>query len=422
MSLYPTNKSFFYYFLAVAGSLSTAGASMTLIALSASFYALDHEGTASSSIYVLNYFGIGLVGFAGGWILQRFTAITLGITGALISAFIVFYLASLPQIQPILGLPAIFLIFLINGVDHPNNLRFFNEVIEEKKKMGFFSIKEGATYIFGLVAPALAAFIIKFLGTRTCFIIDGATYILSCLPWILLKKRQNPNELSPTTSKANWFVGFQSLIKDRNIRLLNISRLFNNLAYATWMTTLPFFLAKIAQGDRNIFAQEQGVATSLVSGGFILATLLGTSFAKQSRLMIPMLWTASLLGFGSVVLLVGSLFAKETIYISAFFAGIGVYCFRLLGITIGQAITPKKILGAVIVAGDTVVRGWSFFVSLFAISIFHLHESFELPLPVLGGIIILLSACSLWSPFLIGKMVKDFVLRNQEEKELVIED
>ncbi len=145
MSLKSSNNTFFYYLLAIMGSLSSAGASISLIALSASLYVIDPEGTTSSFIYVLNYFGIGLIGFIDGWILQRFTAITLGITGALISASIVFYLASLSQVPPYIGLSAIFLIFLINGIDHPNNLRFFNEVLEEKKKIAFFSIKEGAS-------------------------------------------------------------------------------------------------------------------------------------------------------------------------------------------------------------------------------------------------------------------------------------
>lgn len=415
MSPNSSDKTFLYYLLAIAGSLSSAGASMTLIALSASLYAVDPEGTASSSIYVLNYFGVGLVGFAGGWILQRFTAVTLGITGALISASIVFCLASLTQVPPYIGLSAIFLIFLINGIDHPNNLRFFNDVLEEKKKMAFFSIKEGANYVLGIVAPTLAAFIIKFSSIKVCFMIDGLTYIISCLPWIILKKKQDLSELIPPASKPNWFVGFQLLIKDKNIRLLNISRLLNNLAYATWMTTFPFFLAKIAQGDKNVFAQEQGITTSLISGGFILATLIGTSFAKQYRLMTTMLWAAPILGSGAVALLVCSLFQKETLYVGAFLAGIGAYCFRILGMTIGQAITPKNILGAVIIAGDTVVRGWSFFVSLFAVSIFHLHESLELPLYILGICIFIISAFSIISPFLIRKMVKDFIPRPQEE-------
>lgn len=415
-----SNKTFLYYFLAVVGSLSSAGASMTLIALSASFYAFDQEGVASSSIYVLNYFGIGLIGFAGGWILQRFTAITLGITGALISASIAFYLSLLSSIPPFLGLPAIFLIFLINGIDHPNNLRFFNEVIEEKKKMSFFSVKEGSTYVLGLVAPTLAALIIKFMGTKVCFLVDGGTYVLSCLPWIILKKKQNSETLSLPVSKPNWFIGFQMLLKDKNIRLLNISRILNNLAYATWMTSLPFFLAKVAQDDNAIFAQEQGIATSLVSGGFILATLIGTTFAKQYKLMTTMLWAASLLGASAVAFLACSFIQKETIYIGAFLAGIGVYCFRILGITLGQAITPKNILGAVIIAGDTIVRGWSFLVALCAVGIFHLHEALSLSFPVISTIIIMLSAFSLISPFLIGNLVKDFVSKQCTE-ELVAE-
>lgn len=407
---------FFYYLLAIVGSLSSAGASISLIALSASFYALDPAGTASSFIYVVNYFGIGLIGFVGGWILQRFTAITLGIAGALISAFIIFYLASLPQISPYIGLPAIFLIFLINGIDHPNNLRFFNEVLEEKKKIAFFSIKEGASYVLGIAAPTLAVFIIKFSSIKICFLIDGATYILSCLPWIVLKRKQSLLQLNSTVSKPSWFIGFQTLVRDKNIRLLNISRLLNNLAYAIWMTIFPFFLAKIAHGDENIFVQEQGVATSLISGGFILATIVGTSFANQCRLMSGMLWAASILGSASVALLVCSVLQKETIYLGAFFAGIGAYCFRILGITIGQAITPKNILGAVIIAGDTIVRGWSFFISLFAISIFHLHESLDFSLESLGAFIFIISSFSLISPFLIKNIVKDFVTRYQKER------
>jgi predicted MFS family arabinose efflux permease len=78
------SKTFIYYLLAVVGSLSTTGTSMALLTLSASFYTFDQEGVASSSIYTLHYLGVGIVVFAGGWILQRFTAVTLGIVGRLL--------------------------------------------------------------------------------------------------------------------------------------------------------------------------------------------------------------------------------------------------------------------------------------------------------------------------------------------------
>ena len=414
-----SNNMFFYYLLAVMGSLSSAGASMTLLALSASFYTYDPEGTASSSIYVLYYLGIGIIGFVGGWILQRFTAIILGIASALMSALIVFYLSSLPQIPLVIGLPAVFFIFLLSGIDHPNTLRFFNEVLEEKKKMSFFSFKEGSTYVLSLIAPTLAAFIITIWGTRICFLIDGITYVISCLPWLILKKRGIQFAQDRISAKPSWLIGFKLLLQDPNIRSLNISRILNNLAYVTWTTALPLFLAKVAQGNTALFAEGQGIATSLVSAGFILASLLGIWFAKHPKIMPSLVWGASLLGFSSVVLLSLSFFQSNSLYVSAVLLGIGTYCFRITGMTLGQAFTPEKMLGAVIIAGDTVVRTWSFFVSLAVIGIFRLHESWELSTSALGVLMIVLPGFSLFSPFVIEKLAKTFVERNQiqEKKE-----
>jgi len=308
------------------------------------------------------------------------------------------------------------LIFLISGIDHPNNLRFFNEVIAEKKKMKFFSIKEGTTYFIGLITPVLAAFIIKYWGSRTCFLIDGGTYVLSCLPWLILKKNQQTVKLLPEKKVVNWFIGFKLLIKDQNIRILNISRLLNNLAYVTWTTSLPLLIARIANRDTDLFAQKQGLSVSLVSGGFLLASLLGTLFAKHQKLMTMIVWGSSLLGFSSVVLLALALFKSEILYISAFLLGVGTYCFRISGMTLGQAFTPEKVLGSVIVAGDTVVRGWSFFISLLAVGIFGLNETWELSIPAFGAFLIIPAGFSLLSPLLLGNLAKTFVTRNQVEE------
>lgn len=215
MHLHDNRRSvFLYYFLAFFGSLSSAGANFTLIALSASLFSSDHEGIASSYLYLLNYLGIGLIGFIGGWILQRFTAIELGVVGSLFCAVIVLYLGLQEFVSPTLGLTIAFIIFLINGIDHPNNLRFFNEVIPENEKIKFFSLKESVVYCLGLFAPILAAIIIKFWGVQICFILDSITYMLSAIPWLFLKKRK---KFCSSNQKPEWFVGFKLLIKNENI-------------------------------------------------------------------------------------------------------------------------------------------------------------------------------------------------------------
>lgn len=411
MLLKEYRKKLPYYFLAIFGSLSTAGAVLTLLALSANLYETDQEGVASSSIYALQYLGIATVGFIGGWTLQRFTAIFLGLFGAFISAIIVFFLASFSQIHPIIGLPIIFLLFLISGIDHPNNIRFFNGVLEEKEKVHFFSIKESVTYLFSLTVPTIAVFIIQNWGTRTCFLIDGITYLLSCLPWIFLKKKMVEKNYA-TKDKIKWFVGFHLLIKNKNIFMLNISRLLNNLSYVTWITALPLLIAKIAMGDVNLFAKEQGISTSLLSGGFILASLMGVFFSKHQRLISVLVWCSTLFGLSAIILLSLSLFQNVFLYVSAFLIGLGTYCFRISGITLGQAFTPKEHLGSVIIAGDMVVRGWSFFVSIATIGIFNLHENWELSIIGLSVLVTIFPVFSLFAPFLTRKLARAFIERS----------
>jgi hypothetical protein len=51
-------------------------------------------------------------------------------------------------------------------------------------------------------------------------------------------------------------------------------------------------------------------------------------------------------------------------------------------------------------AGDTVVRGWSFFISLAAVGVFSLHETWEMSTKMLSALMLVLPAFSLMSPFL----------------------
>lgn len=202
----------FLYFVAFVSSLSSAGAPMTLLALSSSFFIENPESFASSSIQLTYYLGIGCVGFFGGGILQKWSFITLGIFGPLISSLIVFYLATLDVIPFFIGFPAIFLIFLLNGIDHPNNLRFFNEAIPEQQKLSFFSFTESIAAIFQIISPLLASIIIANMSIKACFIIDGCTYLISALPWLIIKKKRGNTVNEQPSAKINYFLGFKFYI------------------------------------------------------------------------------------------------------------------------------------------------------------------------------------------------------------------
>jgi hypothetical protein len=189
--------------------------------------------------------------------------------------------------------------------------------------------------------------------------------------------------------------------------------MLNNLAYVGWTTSLPLLLARLAKGNSNLFATDQGISMTLVSLGFLSSSLLGGFLGSKKPLISLFVWAASFLGFFSVLLLGTSLLFETSLYLSAFLSGVGTYCFRISGMTLGQAFTPPEDLGSVIIAGDALVRGWSFLVSLLVIGAFQIHNYFNMHELLLILCITFLPGLSLFAPFLLTEMTKIFVERNR---------
>lgn len=391
-------SSKFLYFVAVVSSLSSAGASMTLVALSSSFFIENPDGFASSAIQLMYYLGIGCVGFFGGGILQKWSIVTLGFFGPLISGIIVFSLATFDTIPFSVGFPSIFFIFLLNGIDHPNNLRFFNEAVTEKQKLSFFSFTESITAIFQIFSPLLAGVIIVSIGLKACFIIDGLTYLFSALPWFFVRRKIGDDTKDQVPTKVNYFLGFQILYTNPHVRALTISRLLNNLAYVTCTTAIPLVIAKIAINDSEAFTFYISTVNALISACFIVSGLLGASVSHKNNSIEMLVYLASFLAVGACLTLIGAIEFLPLLYVSACLLGIGTYCFRLSGMTLGQAFTPPSALGPVIIAGDTVVRSWSFFVSASTLFIFEIQGLLGLSFSTLFLLVNVLPCGSIFAP------------------------
>jgi len=158
-------------------------------------------------------------------------------------------------------------------------------------------------------------------------------------------------------------LGFQEIWQNPRLRALTASRSLNNLAYVSWAVALPFLAAAAAGDHVGVFANLQASATTLLSIGSILAGAFGSWYFHQRTSMGKMVLLASGLGILSVGLLMAGVFAEYWIAISGLTLGIGQYCFRLSGMILGQANTPRDRLSPVIIAGDTLVRFWSFLVT-----------------------------------------------------------
>lgn len=347
---------------------------------------------------MIYYLGIGCIGFIGGGILQKCSTVTLGIAGPLISSLIVFYLATFDIIPFFIGFPAIFLIFVLNGIDHPNNIRFLSEALHEDKKLSFFSFTESITATFQIISPILAGIIIANAGLKACFIIDGCTYLVSILPWLIVRRNMRNTKESPGQEKLNYFLGFQVLYNNPHVRDLTISRLLNNLAYVTCTTAIPLVIARIANKDQEFFTYQLAITNTLISTGFIGAGLSGALVTRNSKNVVTLVYLASILALGACVVLSGAIMFPPLLYISACMLGVGTYCFRLSGMTLGQAFTPPAALGPVIIAGDTIVRSWSFLISASPLAIFEFHSLWGLSFGTLFFMLNTLPSGCLFAP------------------------
>lgn len=401
-------SKFLLYSLAILSSLSTAAATMTLLGLSTVFFSETEDGILSSSIASANYLGVACMGLFGGGIIQRYSNVSIGILGPLISALIVFALAITGTKVTFIALTAIFIIFFINGIDHPNNLRYYNENLEEKDKMSFFSLTEGVNAFFAIMAPVIASYLIIKFGVRFCFIIDGLTYILSCIPWIFVRQSVVKRE----KKKIDWFLGFKTILINEHVRSLTLNRILNNCAFVSCVTIAPVIIAKGASGELDLFTSRQGFLSSLISLGFIGASLIGSKLTRNPKRITILVFGASVIGYVSYFFIVMGLIWVNSIFFGAFLLGIATFCFRISGMTLGQAFTPVSELGPVIIAGDAIVRLWSFLVSLLLIVFIEFIEQSIDNLSIRLMFTLILPSIALLAPFWSLHLAKQFANRN----------
>lgn len=383
------------YLLAVVNSLSSSCAILTLMSLSSNFLLETNDGIASAGIQTCQYLSLATIGLFGGLVIRRFSPFQIGVLGPLICAIITFTLSAVPHVPIALGLPAVFVVFMLGGIEHPNLLRYFNEALKEDERITFFSFKESVSTFLSIFSPPFAAFLIIQMGVKACFLINSGIYLMSCIPWILFAYRKGSQYVNKSDSKGKWELGFKLILQNRELRLLNANRLLNHSCYVTWASILPILLA---QNNCIDFSQEQGFCNSLASVGFLCTGFFVTLFSKKQAPLLSMVCMASFVGFSTLAIALSFPFSLGLFYLCAFLIGLGTYCFRISGITLGLAFTPKESLGPAIIAGDTIIRAWSFIVSL---SVLFLYRQMTLG----PQLIILLASLALAAPLIIYPLV-----------------
>lgn len=364
MKLPQKNTNLLLFSLAVLTAVSSAGSSVTLIALSSDLLNSTGENKTSAYIQTMAYIGAAFVGVFGGYFVQKFTRTQVGFWSPLLGSLISLYLYFSSPVSPTVGLLSIFLLFVLSGLETPNYISFLNSIIPEHSKIRSFSTVQSLNTAIELATPALAGLVIAFYGSKICYLFDSLTYALTCIPWIFL--RRHAPDVIIMKRQPDIFIGFKIIFKDKFLLRLNMSRLLNNISYVTFGTCIPIWIGNVVKNNEVLFSKNLGIAHSSLSLGFLCSSLFGLSGLIKNSNISRITWITS--GFAFLGVIIGFISTDVIgVFAGCTIVGFAQFFFRISGITIGQYYTQKEDLAPVIIAGDGMVRLYSAGVSAMAI-------------------------------------------------------
>jgi MFS family permease len=388
------------YFMAAAISLSSAGSLMTVVALSADLSKSVGISQWSGLIETCSYLGAAVVGFLGGYLLQKHSFVRIGVWTSFLGIPITLFLWALSEIKPAIGLPCVFTIFCLTGLELPNTVSFFSHLLKEQERIRFFSLMQSMTMAATFVAPSLAGMISSAFSTRWCYLFDALTFFILLSSWIFFRSRYRdvPSKRNDS-QQLDWFLGFRVLVQNKLMFRLTMARVLYCFAYAPFMACLPIWVTHLTGVVGGSYAESFGFANSLKTFGFFSFSLIGVTGMIRDKNLHLISWLAAFLPIVAIAL-GESTDTLVVFFIGCLLFGVGNYFFRILIVTLGQKYTPKEVLGPTIVAGDALVRLSAAVISAVAVS-----TTLIVPTPY-GYVLLGMSLVALFAPAVILRDLK----------------
>ena len=307
-------------------------------------------------------FGVGMMGLFGGYLLKIFNPYHIGFWCPILASVSLLFTLTQADISESAAFSIVFFLYFLNGVDNPNNIRFINAQLLQREKANFFSRYQTLVQIINIGSPLMSSWILMTYNFNVCIILAISLYLLSSLPWLFLKFFNTTT--FDHSGEGGIFAGYQEIFSNRNLFRMTLSRIVNNLSCIGYAVSLPIFVARQSMGDEAMFSEIHGISIALTNAGFIITGLICSFILKKHpEFVVHLVNLASYLGCLSCFI---AYFSTNIFYlfISSLILGIGIYCFRVSGMSVGQSITKNSVLAHVVLAGDSIVRMSSFLTSL----------------------------------------------------------
>ncbi len=246
---------------------------------------------------------------------------------------------------------------LCEGIYHPSRYQFINHSITNRDKKNAFLLNlQSIDSIMMIIGPAIAGFLISMFNPQICFILDGVTYGLSFIFWLLF--------IDVNAIRYHKFtdilLGYKLLFSNKNLVKINLGRLLSNSMAILWGITLPIMI--VNNFEEVLFAKIQGICLCFTALGLILTNFYLSRLAihkKYGVLEIILLRTAFFSICTGLLLLYYMISVNINfilLWVTALMFGIITASLRSASIIIGQNVTPQDYLHLIMASGDSIVR------------------------------------------------------------------
>jgi MFS family permease len=300
--------------------------------------------TSTASLWLIYHlsasaFLLGVIGFAsqvpiaflsplGGILADRFDRLTLLKITQILSALQSFAMAALAywgwmNESWLIGLSLVQ--GIVNGIDMPVRQSLVVSFVEKREHIGNSIALNSAVFnLARLIGPALAGFIIVYVGAAGCYLVDGISYFAVIISLYTMRIDAPPprERRHPLTEMREGFVYAWGYRPIRAILVTSGLIAFVGFSYATLTPlfakdvfhgdarTLGYLMAAtgvgavIAGGYLSVRTSIKGLGNVIAFGGMIMGLGL-MAFAFTKLLPVAMLFLM-VAGFGAVLMMAGS--------------------------------------------------------------------------------------------------------------------
>lgn len=285
--------------LLAAAITSSTGSNMTTVALPWFVLATTGSATKMGVVFAVRLLPLALFGFASGRVVDRIGA---GMTIVAADAVRAVLVATIPLLYH-LGLLsfAVLLVLVFSlgvlGVPYYASQRLvLTELLEDDEQAVARgnSLLEGATELTTLVGPALAGFLIVFLGPANVLWIDALTYAVSAALLAVSVPRRRIRPVEEVSEPRGVLAGVRLLRRDRILGRIAVSSLIFGFAGPALIAAIPFVAFARYDEDPKI----AGWLLAAFGGGAIIGSLATYRLlARMSALHVARIGVVGLVVF-----------------------------------------------------------------------------------------------------------------------------